>query len=158
MKIINRKNKIIKLIMFLLISFIYVQNVFAYEDALVMTNGKMTEIKIQDNKIIDVFPLITVMNDKNTIIVHPLKEGKTMFSLVKNNKDKYFFDVEITKEKTNIVVPKGFESLTVDCPPMEYGIEFDIDDPPVYYEYKLDEPPVFKSSEFSKPPKLRGEK
>ena len=81
-----------------------------------------------------------------------------MFSLVKNNKDKYFFYVEITKEKTNIVVPKGFESLTVDCPPMEYGIEFDIDDPPVYYEYKLEEPPVFKSSDFCEPPKLRGEK
>ena len=41
--------------------------VFAYEDCIISTDGKMTDIKIQHNDIIDVFPLITIMNDKMSL-------------------------------------------------------------------------------------------
>ena len=132
------------LLMFLL--FIFFIPAFAYEDALIMTNGKMTDIKIQHNDIIDVFPLITITNDKNTLIVHPLKVGKTKFSILKNNKDKYIFDVEVTKDATNVIAPKDFETMTVDCPPSEYGDDFEIDKPPVYYDDKIDEPPILRGN------------
>ena len=115
---------------------------FAYEDCIISTNGKMSDIKIQDNKIIDVFPLITVMNDKNTLIVHPLKEGKTKFSIVKNGKDKYVFDVDVKTEKTSIDNISGFDILTVDCPPNMYSEIFDLDEPPTGMD--IDEPPVYK--------------
>ena len=114
------------------------QSVFAYEDCIILANGKLTDIKIQNNNIVDVFPLITVMNDKNTIIVHPLKTGQTKFSVVKDNSDKIFFDVKVTGEKTYVSNVDGFEMLTIDCPPIEEY--FELDEPPA--EFELDEPPI----------------
>ena len=118
--------------------------VFGYEDCIISTNGKMTDIKVQDNKVIDVFPLITVMNDKNTLIVHPLSEGKSKFSILKNGKEKVIFDVEVKSEKTLINNVSGFDILTVDCPPNIYSEMFELDEPPTGLD--IDEPPVYKES------------
>jgi len=107
---------------------------FAYEDCLVTTNGKMTEIRIENHDIIDVYPLITVMNDKNTLIVHPLKTGETRFSVLKNNKDIALFHVKITPDETKIDDVKGYEILTLDGPPEIY--EYELDFPPVIQEVK----------------------
>ncbi len=128
--------------LFILICFILCMQaqVYAYEDCIITTDGKMTDIKIQHNDIIDVFPLITVTNDKNTIIVHPLKPGQTKFSIVKNNKDKFFFDVKVSDEKTFVQEKDGFEIFTIDCPPTEEY--FELDEPPV--EFDIDEPPILK--------------
>ena len=124
--------------------FIFSLPIFAYEDCIITTNGRMTDIKIQDNKIIDVFPLITVMNDKNTLIVHPLREGKSKFSILKNGNEKVIFDVEVKSEKTLINNVSGFDILTVDCPPNMYNEEFELDEPPASFD--IDEPPIYKNS------------
>ena len=124
--------------------------VFAFEDALVITNGKLNNIKIQHNDIIDVFPVITVMNDKNTLIVHPLKEGETKFSVTKNDKDRYTFSVKVTEGFTNVETDKdGFEILSIDCPPGSFMYYFDLDEPPYIGEEDdfvktLDEPPFLR--------------
>ena len=102
----------------------------AYEDCIITTDGKLSNIKIQYNDIIDVFPMITIMNDKNTLIVHPLKEGFSEFSVIKNNKEKFYFGVNVTEEKTSIPHVEGFDILTVDCPPNSYEYSFDLDLPP----------------------------
>ena len=136
---------------------------FAYEDCIITTNGKMTDISIQHNDIIDVFPLITVMNEKNTLIVHPLKKGKTKFSILKDKKDKYIFDVTVTEESTKIEPKEGFDILNIDCPPSSYEYYFDLDLPP--YDtgkeefFDLDLPPAYDCDDFEldSPPKLRGE-
>ena len=125
---------------------------FAFEDCLIMSNGKLNNIKIQHNDIVDVFPLITVMNDKNTLIVHPLKQGSTKFSVVKNDKDKYFFDVTVTENSTDIEPKEGFEILKIDCPPGGYEYYFDLDEPPVKEEEdsfikNLDEPPFLRGED-----------
>lgn len=122
---------------------------FAFEDCLIMTNGKMNNIKIQHNDVIDVFPLITVMNDKNTLIVHPLKEGNTKFSIVKNDAEKYIFSVNVTKDSTYIESKDGFEILSIDCPPGSYEYYFDLDEPPIIsneddFINNLDEPPILR--------------
>ena len=132
--------------------------VFAYEDCIITTNGKLTDIKIQYNDIIDVYPLVTIMNDKNTLIIHPLKEGCTKFSVVKNEKEKYIFNVEINDEGTIVSQTEGFDILAIDCPPNAYEYLFDLDEPPVintsgvntleeeddsYIKY-LDEPPMLR--------------
>ena len=105
----------------------------AREDCIISNSEKLTDIKIEHNDIIDVFPLITIMNEKNTLIVHPLKEGSTRFSVLKNGKEKVIFNVLVEDDKTIIDDVKGFEILTVDCPPGYFE-----------YEYELDEPPILK--------------
>jgi len=134
MKNVKWKIKSLLLLFFFLL---FMQSVFAYEDCIITADGRMSDIKIQHNDIIDVFPLITVMNDKNTIIVHPLKTGQTKFSVVKDN-NKFFFDVKVTEEKTYVSNVDGFEMLTIDCPPIEEY--FELDEPPA--EFELDEPPI----------------
>ena len=102
---------------------------FAYEDCLVTTNGKLTEIRVENHEIIDVYPLITIMNDRNTLFVHPLKSGETGFSVLKNNKDIIYFNVKVNQDKTIIDTVKGFEVLSIDAPPEIY--EYELDFPPL---------------------------
>ncbi len=133
-------------------------SVFAYEDCIITADGKLSDIKIQHNDIVDVFPLITVTNDKNTLFVHPLKAGSTKFTVLKDKKDKFLFSVNVTDKKTNISEVKGFEILTFDCPPDVYEYSFELDKPPVTeqeikketdlnnIEMDIDEPPFFYNS------------
>ena len=119
-----------KKILFTALSIILVLPAFAYEDFIITTNGKLTDIKIQYNDIIDVYPLITIMNDKNTLFVHPLKQGATKFSVVKNEKEKIIFDVKVSSEGTEVSQREGFDILAIDCPPNMYEYLFDLDNPP----------------------------
>ena len=102
---------------------------FAFEDCLISTNKKLSDIKIEDNTVIDVFPLYTIMNEKNTLIVHPLKKGNTRFSVIKNNKDIVLFNVKVAEDETRIEPIDGFDILQIDCPPNFY--EFELDLPPI---------------------------
>lgn len=140
-----------------ILSLLFIIPTFAYEDCIVTTNGKLTEIKIQNNSVIDVFPLITILNDKNTLIVHPLKTGKTKFSVVKNKKDKYTFNVEVSSESTSISNVEGFDILTIDCPYSKKPetVEIEIDEPPVFesFDNELDDLLRFLDA----PPEYRGD-
>lgn len=107
--------------------------VHAFEDYIITTNGKLTDISIEDNTIVDVYPLITVMNDKNILIISPLKVGKTRFCVLKNNKEKVMFNIEIFETKTKIDKVKGFEILAIDTP--------------VEHNFILDKPPTIKEVE-----------
>lgn len=104
-------------------------SVQAFEDYIVTTKGKLTDISIEDNTIVNVYPLITIMNNKNTLMVTPLKVGKTRFCVLKNNKEKIMFEIDITEDKTKISDVNGFDILSLDTP---------------FYEFKLDEPPLLK--------------
>lgn len=101
----------------------------AFEDYIIATNGKLTDISIEDNTIIDVYPLITIMNDKNTLIVSPLKTGKTRFCVLKNNKEKIMFNVEVLQNKTTIDDVKEFEILSIDV--LQKEEELILDEPPL---------------------------
>jgi hypothetical protein len=106
----------------------------AFEDCIIISDGKLTDIKIEDNSIIDVFPLTTIMNDKNTLIIHPLKTGITRFCVLKNGKDLALFSVNVSETDTCINGSKGFEILTLDPP--EGIFNFELDKPPVMKEFK----------------------
>ena len=71
------------------------------------------------------------MNNKNTLIVHPLKQGKTNFSVLKNGKEKLIFDVEIQENKTKIEEVKNFEILSLDNPPEDKKEDLYLDFPPL---------------------------
>lgn len=103
----------------------------AFEECVITTKGKLTDIKIENNQIINVYPLITIMNNKNTLFVKPLKEGETNFSVLKNGKKIYNFNVKITENRTQIDDVEGFIIQTLDLPPN-------------LFNFKLDEPPLLK--------------
>jgi len=105
---------------------------FAFEDGLITTDKKLTDIRIEDNTIIDVIPLYTIMNEKNTLIVHPLKTGSTRFSVLKGGKEIVLFNVKVTNDETIIDPVKGFDVFQIDCPPNFY--EFELDIPPLLEE------------------------
>ena len=133
--------------------------VFAYEDCIITTNGKLTDIKIQQNDIINVYPLITVDNNKNTLVIEPLKTGETKFTVLKNDKDKYLFNVSVTEDKTTVEVVEGFGVLSIDTPPVSYEEYFDLDEPPeVNNTSLLEESKRFQEyiDSLDEPPELRG--
>ncbi|MCM1073612.1 MAG: pilus assembly protein N-terminal domain-containing protein [Bacteroides sp.] len=106
--------------------------VYAYQDYIVTTNGKLTDISIEDNKVIDVYPLVTIMNDKNTLIVHPLKVGSTRFCVLKNNKNIVMFNIKVEQDKTQIDEVEGFDILPIDTPDGVNDNEtFELDIPPM---------------------------
>ena len=160
----NVKRKIEKTfsLLILLIGIIFMQSANAFEDCIITTNGKLTNIKIEHNDVIDVYPLVTKSNEKNTLFVQPLKVGETKFTVIKNNKDKYLFDVKVTEAKTEINEIQGFDILTVDCPPNLYEYYFDLDEPPEVNNTsdikKLEEAKEYQDfiDNLEAPPELRG--
>ena len=109
-----------------LIFLLSTSTVFAFQDCIIESDGKLTDINIENNTIVDVYPIFTVMNERNTLYVHPLKEGQTRICVLKNGKQKVMFNVQITENETTIDDIEGFDILTIDEPPEE----IDIDEPP----------------------------
>ena len=153
---------------------------FAYEDCIISTNGKLTDIKIQHNDVIDVYPLVSISNNKNILIVHPLKVGTTKFSVLKNKKDKAVFTVQIGDKNTVISDVSGYEILSIDNPPKTGEYDFELDEPPVFNQgnynskeetidaiminpalrNRIDEAVQYHNmiENLDEPPKLRGER
>ncbi len=102
---------------------------FAFEDYLIINDDKLTDISIEHNDIINVFPIITIMNEKNTLYVQPLKVGDTRFCVLKGKKDKIMFNVSVKEDETIIQDVEGFDILKVDVPIDNF--EFDLDLPPI---------------------------
>ena len=102
----------------------------AFQDCVITADGKLSDISIEQNDIIDVYPLFTVMNEKNTLFVHPLKEGKTRLCVLKNNKNIVMFTVEVKPDETIISEAEGFEVFSIDPPPEAEGDIFELDLPP----------------------------
>ena len=136
---------------------------------ILLNKSNIGNIKIQYNDVVDVFPMVTISNEKNTLVVHPLKEGQTKVSVTKNDKEKVIFDVNVTDEKTTISEEPGFETFTIDCPPGYYEYYFELDVPPDYSgnnprfdsssEMRLEEAKQYQNfiDNLDEPPVLRGE-
>ena len=121
---------------FLILSCIFYTTlaVQAYEDCILFADGKLTDIKIEDNSIVDISPLITVSNDKNTYIIHPLKSGETKICVLRNDANLIDFDIKVTENKTSISEAEGIEVLTLDVP----EAEIEIDAPPLMLKGESD--------------------
>ena len=123
-----------------LIFLLSTSTVFAFQDCIIESDGKLTDISIENNTIVDVYPIFTVMNERNTLYIHPLKEGQTRICVLKNGKQKVMFNVQITENETTIDDIEGFDILTIDEPPEE----IDIDEPP---EGLGNEKPILRGEE-----------
>ncbi len=102
----------------------------AFQDCVITSDSKLSDIKVEKAEIVEVSPIYTLMNEKNTLYVQPLKVGKTKICVLKDNKDIVKFDIEITEEETKIDAVEGFEVLTVDMP-FDNQDEFELDIPPL---------------------------
>ena len=120
--------KLIKILLIFFLSAIPI-SAFAYQECIITTDKKLSDIKIEHNDVIDVFPLVTIMNDKNTLVVHPLKEGASKFIVTKGGKEQFVFNVTITRFETKIDEVDGFDIFQIDTPPQNY--EYELDTPPV---------------------------
>ena len=106
---------------------------YAFEDYIISTKGKLTDISIEDNTVVNVCPLVTTMNDKNILMVTPLKKGKTRFCVLKNGKQIKMFHIEIEDNKTKINDVEGFEILSLDYP-KDNEETLILDEPPMLKE------------------------
>lgn len=121
-----------KIIMILLIFFSALQ-ANAFEDLILSSNEKMTDIKIENNQIINIHYLTTILNEKDTIFINPINIGETSFSLIKAN-EKYTFNIKVDEDETFINNIEGFEIVSLDTPPQI--LDFEIDPPPVLKKEK----------------------
>ena len=101
----------------------------ALEDCIISAKGQLFDIRIENHDIIDVYPLVTISNKKNTLIVHPLKTGMTAFTVMKNGKTKHLFVVNVKEDSTIIKGDEEFSIMTLDAPPV--NTSFDLDLPPL---------------------------
>ena len=125
-----KKTKILKMVTFLSIYAFMHSCSFAFEDCVVVTDGKITNVSIENETLLNVYPLVTIMNDKNTLFFQPLNIGETKVSALKNGKEKILFDVKITEEETFIENVQDFEIVSLDVPPEN----LEIDLPPIKIE------------------------
>ena len=105
----------------------------AFEDFILSTDGKISNIKIENSSIVNINPLTTILNEKNTLFIIPQKLGETSFSLQKNN-ETFKFSIKIDEEETTISEIDGFEIVSLDSHP-------------VILDCEIDAPPEFKPKE-----------
>ena len=119
----------LKLLFFSLL-FTFTLPAYSFEDIIISSSEKITDIKIEFNNIINVYPLITLTNDKKILMVEPLKEGSSRFIVTKDKKEQVVFSVKVEKDKTVVEAPESFEVLPLDIPVDIFEYEFDLDEPP----------------------------
>ncbi len=103
----------------------------AFEDFILSTDGKVSNIKIEDPSVVNINPLTTILNEKNTLFIIPQKTGETSFSLQKEG-EVFSFNIKIDENETLINEIEGFELISLDTHPVILDCE--IDAPPVYKE------------------------
>ena len=100
----------------------------AFEDFILSTDSKISNIKIKDTSVININPLTTILNEKNILFITPIKIGETSFSLQKE--DKIFnFNVVVKDKETIISKNDEFEIVSLDTHPQILDCEIDL--PPV---------------------------
>ena len=100
---------------------------YAFEDVVVSSDAKLTDIKIKDSSILNVHSLVTIMNEKNTLFFEPLSLGTTEVCVLKNDKDLVVFNVEVKENETIVECFNNFDILAIDTPPDV----FELDLPPL---------------------------
>ena len=113
---------------------------YAFEDYVISSNGKLSDIKIQDDTIVEIKPLVTIMNEKNILLVQPLKMGVTTFTVKRNSNENFIFHIKVEEEKTMISEVPGFKVFSIDLPPTK---DFELDPPPI----NIDNPPILRKKE-----------
>lgn len=109
-------------------------------DYLVTTEKTIKANEVSNPGILTLSPFFTIYNEKNVLLLHPLKVGKTNITFfVENTKVSYEIVIKQKNATKNAdTIKKGdFEFVLLDAPPVIEGAEEDLDK---YLE--LDPPPT----------------
>ena len=115
-----KKNVFFLLILLVCVAFI--PKVFAFDNYVVHTQKPVNKVVSSDRNIVTANVLVTIMNEKDTILISPKKEGKAF--LIFEFKDETI-TVPVTVKKNRTVFKKntGLEFVKIDSPPMLFQID-----------------------------------
>lgn len=101
-------------------------------DYLIATDKTIKTTIVTDEKIITLEPFFTIFNEKNVILLHPQKVGKTTFTIFLDTSD-VTFNITVRPStstlNTRTIHKNIFEIMLLDSPPDLEG-EPDLDAPP----------------------------
>ena len=101
---------------------IFVQKVFAFDNYVLHTDKPVMKIISSDSDVIVANVLVTIMNEKDTVIVMPKKQGKAVLTF-------YFKDetieipVTVRKNKTVFKKHPKLNFIKLDIPPQIFQID-----------------------------------
>lgn len=104
-----------KKLLLALIIFITPVKAYALQDYLIFSDKPVKGVSVEDKSILRVFPVQTIDNSKQTIILKPIKEGKTNV-IIKTNVSENVLKVKIKKDETLIKDCNGFDFMPADIP------------------------------------------
>lgn len=95
-------------------------------DYLITTDENITTTLVANPNIVTLNPFFTIFNEKNVVLVHPKKVGKTTFTIF-IGKNENVFNVTVISKKAapdDRVIEKGcFEIMMLDSPPTFQQLE-----------------------------------
>lgn len=101
---------------------IFIPKVFAFDDYVVHTTKPVSKVVSSDRNIVTANVLVTIMNEKDTILISPKSEGKAI--LIFEFKDETI-TVPVTVKKNRTVFKKntGLDFVKLDPPPQLFQID-----------------------------------
>lgn len=107
-------------------------NVKLGNDYLILTEKIVQTYNVSDPDIATLSPFFTLFNEKNSLLLHPQKTGKTDVTIFFNDNSANF-SINISDKKSAIddkpIRMGDFEIMLLDTPPMLQ--DFDVNAPPV---------------------------
>lgn len=104
-------------------------------DYLIATDNPIKANSVENPSILTINPFFTIFNEKNIMLLHPEKLGKTLLTFFLDNGD-ISFNVTVKAKNTPCVFKpikkNGFEVTLLDQPPELDNFEFDA--PPIDME------------------------
>ena len=110
---------------------------FAFEDCVLSSDTKLTNLKVEPEEIVNINPIYTIKNEKNMFILQPTKIGKSKLKFTRNNDENIVLDIEVTEDETIIDKIDGIEIFSLDSiENNENNIneDFELDPPPILEE------------------------
>lgn len=104
-----------KKLLLALIIFITPVKAYALQDYLIFSDKPVKSVSVEDKSILRVFPVQTIDNSKQTIILKPIKEGKTSVT-IKTFESQSVLKVKVKKDETLIKDCEGFDFMPADIP------------------------------------------
>lgn len=106
----------------ILIAMVFVPRVMAYDNYIVHTAKPVMKVVSSDRDIVTANVLVTVMNEKDTILISPKGEGKAI--LIFEFKDETItVPVRVNKKKAVFKKNTGLEFVKLDPPPELFQID-----------------------------------
>lgn len=106
-------------------------NANALENYILLSDSEISEITAKQDGIIDVSNVVTLTEGTSIAVIKCLKEGRSEFQ-IKNGDNVDNFTVNVTKNNAKISNNKGYQIVTLDCPPELPALDL----PPILKEVK----------------------